>query len=129
MLDHNPFSPDERYLLLVGKLRGGDYYLRLWDMTTYSKEEPVSQRDIAKEVLLTISDDCNSDTSNALSLPALPLDAFLLPRVTLDHPIWMAENNLRLSFSYNGTDGVRYSGTLIYNVDDCVLVAVELNSN
>ena len=129
VLDHNPFSPDERYLLLIGKLRGGDYYLRLWDMKTYSKEDPVSQRDIAKEVLLTISDDCTSDTTNTLSLPALPLDASLLPCVELDHATWMAENNLRLSFSYNGTDGVRYSGTLIYNVDDCVLVAVELNSN
>ena len=96
-------------------------------MTTYSKEEPVSQRDIAKEVLLTISDDCAPNTPT--SLPALPIDESLLPRVTLDHPIWMAENNLRLSFSYNGTDGAHYSGTLIYNEDDCALVAVELNSN
>ena len=127
VLDHNTFSPDERYLLLIGKLRGGDYYLRLWDMTTYSKEDPVSQRDIAKEVLLTISDDCAPNTPT--SLPALPLDASLLPRVTLDHPIWMAENNLCLSFSYNGTDSAHYSGTLIYNVDDCALVAVELDSN
>jgi len=78
-------------------------------------------------VLLTISGDCAPNTPT--SLPALPLDASLLPCIELDHAAWMVENNLHLSFSYNGTDGIRYSGTLIYNVDDCALVAVELDSN
>ena len=59
----------------------------------------------------------NESTPAAPLLPALPgvSEAAFLPRVSLTAPHWLADGQLELAYAYVGTDGVRRTGTLVYD--------------
>lgn len=59
----------------------------------------------------------DENTLAAPLLPALPgVSAHsYLPRVALSDPHWLTGGQLELAYAYDGTDGVRRSGTLVYD--------------
>ncbi len=116
-LDALQWSADGRYLLLSGKTRGIPAYLELWDFAPDGADTGITRQDAASSILLQLSGRRDENTLAAPLLPALPgVSAHsYLPRVALSDPHWLTGGQLELSYAYNGTDGVRRSGTLVYD--------------
>ena len=116
-LDALQWSADGRYLLLSGKTRGIPAYLELWDFAPDGADAGITRRNAASSILLQLSGRRDENTLAAPLLPALPgVSAHsYLPRVALSDPHWLTGSQLELSYAYDGTDGVRRSGTLVYD--------------
>ena len=116
-LDTLQWSVDGRYLLLSGKTRGIPAYLELWDFAPDGADAGITRRNAASSILLQLSGRRDENTLAAPLLPALPgVSAHsYLPRVALSDPRWLTGAQLELAYAYDGTDGVRRSGTLVYD--------------
>lgn len=117
-VDGIQWSADGRYMLLSGRTGSVPAaWLELWDFAPEGKGSPVRRTDISTGILLQLSGH-GSDTPTAPLLPALPgvSERTYLPRVALSGAQWSASGDqLELSYAYDGTDGVRRSGTLVYD--------------
>ena len=111
------WSPDGRYLLIQGKARSAaPACWELWDFAPDGTDDPVRRKDISTDILVQLSGHKGETVSSPL-LPALPgVSAHSwVPHVALSAPQWTSGYALTMTYSYEGTDGVRRSGTLLYD--------------
>ena len=115
-LDTLEWSADGRYLLLSGSTRGASAWLEVWTFPADGADTGIMRQDAA-DILLQLSGHQDESAPTAPLLPALPgVSAHTyMPRVALSDPHWLAGGQLELSYAYDGTDGVRRSGTLVYD--------------
>lgn len=116
-LDVPQWSADGRYLLLSGRTNGASAWLEVWDFAPDIADTGITRCDAAVDILLQLSGHQDESAPTAPLLPALPgVSAHTyMPRVALSDPHWLAGGQLELSYAYDGTDGVRRSGTLVYD--------------
>ena len=111
------WSPDGRYLLIQGKARSAaPACWELWDFAPDGTDDPVRRKDISTDILVQLSGHKGETVSSPL-LPALPgvSARSWVPHVALSAPQWTNGYALTMAYSYEGTDGVRRSGTLLYD--------------
>lgn len=111
------WSPDGRYLLIQGKARSAaPACWELWDFAPDGTDDPVRRKDISTDILVQLSGHKGEAVSSPL-LPALPgvSARSWVPHVALSAPQWTNGYALTMVYSYEGTDGVRRSGTLLYD--------------
>lgn len=111
------WSPDGRYLLIQGKARSAaPACWELWDFAPDGTDTPVRRKDISTDILVQLSGHKGETVSSPL-LPALPgvSARSWVPHVALSAPQWTNGYALTMTYSYEGTDGVRRSGTLLYD--------------
>ena len=111
------WSPDGRYLLIQGKARSAaPACWELWDFAPDGTDDPVRRKDISTDILVQLSGHKGETVSSPL-LPALPgvSARSWVPHVALSAPQWTNGYALTMTYSYEGTDGVRRSGTLLYD--------------
>ena len=115
-LDALQWSADGQYLLLSGSTRSASAWLEVWAFPSDGADTGITRQDAAFVILLQLSGHQDEDAAAPL-LPALPgVSAHsYLPRVALSDPHWLTGGQLELSYAYDGTDGVRRSGTLVYD--------------
>lgn len=115
-LDTLEWSADGRYLLLSGSTRGASAWLEVWTFPGDGADTGIMRQDAA-DILLQLSGHRDEDAPAAPLLPALPgvSARSYLPCVALSDPHWLAGSQLELSYAYDGTDGIRRSGTLVYD--------------
>ncbi len=116
-LDALLWSEDGRYLLLNGRTGGAAAWLEVWAFPADGTETGIVRSDAATDILLQLAGHGSESTPAAPLLPALPgvSEAAFLPRVSLTAPHWLADGQLELAYAYAGTDGVRRTGTLVYD--------------
>ena len=115
-LDALQWSADGRYLLLSGRTRSTSAWLEIWTFPGDGADTGIMRQDAA-DILLQLSGHRDEDAPAAPLLPALPgvSARSYLPCVALSDPHWLAGSQLELSYAYDGTDGIRRSGTLVYD--------------
>ena len=112
------WSADGRYLLIQGKTRSAaPACWELWDFAPDGAGSPVRREDISTDILVQLSGHRGETVSPPLlpSLPGVSAHSWV-PNVTLSVPQWSSGHELTMTYSYEGTDGVRRSGTLLYDV-------------
>lgn len=111
------WSGDGRYLLIQGKTRSAaPACWELWDFAPDGAGSPVRRTEISTDILVQLSGHRDETVSSPL-LPALPgvSARSWVPHVALSGAQWTNGHELTMTYSYEGTDGVRRSGTLLYD--------------
>ena len=111
------WSADGRYLLIQGKTHSAaPACWELWDFAPDGADSLVRREDISTDILVQLSGHRGETVSPPL-LPALPgVSAHSwVPHVALSGAQWTNGHELTMTYSYEGTDGVRRSGTLLYD--------------
>lgn len=104
-LESLQWSADGQYLLLSGttESRRQPAYLDLWDFSAYGQGHPLSRQVLDTEILVQLS--------------GVSEHSFV-PDVALSDAVWIGGGHrLKLSYSYQDTDGLGRSGTLVYDAD------------
>lgn len=130
------WSADGRYLLIQGGSNGKSMELVLWDFMKYGEDSPVHSSGITLDILQQLSGfDAYEgriadgqpwpDLTIQPLLPALPGTGWL-PQVTLTDVRWIGgSHRLTMTYTYDGTDGLRRSGQLTYDADTEKVITVE----
>lgn len=121
-LDSLQWSADGQYLLISGttKNRKQSACLELWDFSAYRQGYPISRQVLDTEILVQLSGHSAPEAPTEPLLYALPgvSESVFVPEVALSDVVWIGGGHrLKLSYSYQGTDGLGHSGTLVYDAD------------
>lgn len=132
------WSADGRYLLIWGTADGiPAACLELWDFMRYGKDGPVHRDEITLDILQQLSGYdvywpyLAADKPQPVNLspqpmlPALPGSGWQ-PIVTLSEVRWAdGVHQIAMIYAYDGTDGLRRSGELLYDVDTGTVLSVK----